>query len=273
MMEVFDGIYWDNTFLAANWDTVVGGAWVDESGRTHPGLGLWAMRDLIKRTAVLFHQENRDGLFVSHMTNASLVPVNAFANVNLDWEWKYGADDFQDRFTPELTVAETIGRQTGCFPLLLAGGLYDPQHPRYAHVMRTRLAVMLVHELRAWDHGPESDAAFYRKLYAFGYGQPDCRVFNYWDAGHPVAVTGADARTLALARNGRALVIVTDYGQGGDTRLTLDRNVLGLSADVAATDFESGEPVKSSATGQLSFALKPHDFKAVLIQPRAQKDE
>jgi hypothetical protein len=265
MMQVFDGIYWDNTFLAANWDTVVGGAWVDESGRTHPGLGLWAMRELIKRTAVLFHQEKRDGLFVSHMTNANLVPVNAFANVNLDWEWKYGVEDFQDRFAPELTVAETIGRQTGSFPLLLAGGLYDPQHPRYSWVMRTRLGVMLVHELRAWDHGPESEVAFFRKLYEFGYGEPDCRVCNYWDADHPVTVSGVDARTLALARNGRALVIVTDYGDGGQAEVTLDRAALGLPAVFTARDFETGESVSSTASGHLRFPLQKHDFKAVLL--------
>lgn len=266
MMQVFDGVYWDNTFLAANWDTVVGGAWVDESGRTHPGLGLWAMRELIKRTAVLFHQEKRDGVFVSHMTNASLVPVNAFANVNLDWEWKYGADDFQDRFTPELTVAETIGRQTSNFPLILAGGHMDCKDPRYAWVMRTRLGVMLVHELRAWDYGPEVDTAFYRKLYEFGYGEPDCRVFNYWDAGHPVKVAGVDARTLALVRGKRALVIVTDYGDGGDAKLTLDRAALKLPASATAKDFETGEPIAGTTVSELSFRLKKHDFKAVLIE-------
>jgi hypothetical protein len=266
MMQVFDGIYWDNTFLAANWDTVVGGAWVDEAGRTHPGLGLWAMRELIKRTAVLFHQEKRDGIFVSHMTNASLIPVNAFANVNLDWEWKYGWDDFQDRFTPELTVAETIGRQTGCFPSLLAGGVLDRKDPRYAWMTRTRLGVMLVHELRAWDSGPEADTAFYRKLYEFGYGEPDCRVFNYWDAGHPVKVAGVDARTLALARGKRALVIVTDYGKGGDAKLTLDRAALRLPASATAKDFETGEPITSNAPGEFSFRMKKHDFKAVLLE-------
>lgn len=265
MMQVFDGIYWDNTFLAANWDTVVGGAWVDEAGRTHPGLGLWAMRELIKRTAILFHQEKRDGIFISHMTNASLVPVNAFANVNLDWEWKYGADDFQDRFTPELTVAETIGRQMGNFPLILGGGHLDRKDPRYAWVMRTRLGVMLVHELRAWDHGPEMDGAFYRKLYEFGYGAPDCRVFNYWDAGHPVKVDGTKACTIALVRGQRALIVVTDYGSGGDVKLTLARAALKLPASTTAKDFETGEPVKSNAAGEFLFSLKKHDFKALLI--------
>ncbi len=266
MMQVFDGIYWDNTFLAANWDTVVGGAWVDEAGRTHPGLGLWAMRELIKRTAVLFHQEKRDGIFVSHMTNASLVPVNAFANVNLDWEWKYGTDDFQDRFTPELTVAETIGRQTGSFPLILAGGHLDRKDPRYAWVMRTRLGVMLVHELRAWDHGPETDAAFYRKLYEFGYAEPDCRVFNYWVAGHPVKVDRVNARTLALARGQRALIIITDYGNGGEAKVRLDHTALNLPASATAKDFETNEPLPQAAAGEWSFQLKKHDFKAILVE-------
>ncbi|MDD5520777.1 MAG: DUF6067 family protein [Kiritimatiellae bacterium] len=266
MMQVFDGIYWDNTFLAANWDTVVGGAWTDNLGRTHPGLGLWAMRELIKRTAIMFYQMGRDGIFVSHMTNASLVPVNAFANVNLDWEWKYGWDDFQDRFTPELTVAETIGRQTGNFPLILSGGVLDRKDPRYPWVMRTRLGVMLVHELRAWDYGPETDMAFYGKLYEFGYGEPDCQVFNYWDAGHPVKIEGVNGRTIVLARGRKALVIITDYGNGGTAKLIVDLNKLRLPSNVTAKDFETGETVSSTVSGEFVFQLKKHDFKAMLIE-------
>jgi hypothetical protein len=69
-----------------------------------------------------------------------------------------------------------------------------------------------------------------------------------------------DARSSVLTRGKRALVIVTDYGNGGEVKLTLDRAALVLPADVTAKDFETGE-----ACG-FSFNLKKHDFKAVLVE-------
>ena len=38
--------------------------------------------------------------------------------------------------------------------MILSGGFHDRKAPNYARVMRTRLGVGLVHELRTWDHGP-----------------------------------------------------------------------------------------------------------------------
>jgi hypothetical protein len=207
----------------------------------------------------------RAGLFIPHMTNCSLIPVNAFANVTLDWEWKYGYDDFQDRFAPELTVAETIGRQTGAFPLILAGGHLDPKDPRTSRVWRTRLGVCLVHEIRAWASQPASDAELYGKVYAFGYGAPDCRVFNYWEQDHPLRVEGIDARTIALARGGRAVLIVTDYGGGGQARVRFDAARLGLNADARARDLETGAAIAPAAQGVLTLDVKKHDFKAMVL--------
>jgi len=267
MMKCFDGIYWDNLYLAANYDTVAGGAWVDEKGRIHPSLGLWAMRDLVKRTAVLFHECGRPVfLNVVHMTNANLVPVLSFANVSLDWEWQYGKRDFQDRFTPELTVAETIGRHCGNIPLILAGGFYDSKDPDYARVMRTRLGVCLVHELKVWDWGPAFHYDFLKKLYEFGYGEKDCHVYNYWEENFPVSIKGVDARGIVMQKEGKTLVIITDYGQGGQAEVKLDGKILKLPENLKCHDFETGEEIKITSTGEIIFTLNKHDFRALLLE-------
>jgi len=266
MMTCFDGIYWDNIYLAANFDTVAGGAWVDERGRTHPSMGLWAMRDLIRRTALLFHEEGRPVFAnVAHMTNTNLVPILSFANVNLDWEWQYGKRDFQDRFTPELTVAESVGRQCGNLPLILAGGFYDAQDPAWGWCMRTRLGVCLVHELRLWDWQPDWHYALYGKLFEFGYGSPECRVYDYWDEGFPLKVSGVDARGIVLVNGRRAIVVVTDYGEGGDCALELDLKALGLPNSVTATDLETGDTVPGVG-GKVVFPLRKHDFRALRFE-------
>ncbi len=265
-MTCFDGVYWDNTYLHADFDTVAGGAWKDERGRIHPSLGLWNLRALIRRTAVMYYEQGKRGVFVAHMTNTDILPILSFANVNLDWEWRYGDRDFQDRFPADLTVAETIGRKAGNVPLILSGGFRNRKAPRYPWVMRTRLGVCLVHELRVWDHGPKETVEFLRKLHAFGYGRPDCRVFNYWDEGFPVAARGVDARAIAMSRAGKALVVVTDYGEGGNAVVRVDAAKLGVSPQARAADFETGRPIPGDAARGFSFRLKKHDFKALLIE-------
>ena len=272
MLTWTDGVYWDNTFLSAHYDPVVGGAWVDGKGTVHPGLGLFHLRELIKRTAVMHWQESREMpagrkplISLSHMTNTMIVPVLSFGNCNMDWEWKYGYSDFQDRFSPDLTVAETIGRQVGAWGTILAGGHPDPKDPRTPWMWRTRLGVCLVHELQCFDYRPKEEADFYAKLFAFGYGAPECSVLNYWDTPHPAKVTGVDARTLVCAHKDAALAIVTDYGEGGSAELALDLEALGLPAEVVATDFETGQAIEKVGSGRFRFQLKKHDFKAVRI--------
>jgi hypothetical protein len=267
MMTCFDGIYWDNLYLSANLDTVAGGAWTDAKGRVHPGMGLWAMRDLVRRTALLFHECGRP-LYanIPHLTNANLVPVFSFANVSLDWEWQYGKRDFQDRFAPDLTVAEAIGRQCGNIPLILAGGFYDAKDPMYARVMRTRLGVCLVHEIRAWDYQPAFHYEMMKKIFLFGYGEPDCRVYNYWDDGFPLKATGCDAKAIVMARGQKALAIVTDYAEGGTCSIAFDLKALGLPPSVKAKDVEDGAALESPAPGVVVFPLKKHDFRAVWLE-------
>jgi len=273
MLRSFDGVYWDNMFLSAHFDPVVGEAWTDDQGRVHPTLGLFHLRELAKRTAVMLWQETKDlpegrkpPVTLSHMTNTMIVPVHSFLNCTMDWEWKYGYEDFQDRFSPDLTVAETIGRQVGAWPTILAGGHPDAKDPRVDFMYRTRLGVALVHEIQVFDYRPERDLEIYGKLFDFGYGSDRCKVFNYWHAGHPVRVEGIDARTLALAHSGEAIVVVTDYGDGGRARVTLDLKTLGLEAGAQAADFETSEPVERSGPGAFAFDLKKHDFRILHVK-------
>jgi len=273
MLKCFDGVYWDCMYLSAHYDPVVGGAWRDEAGRVHPGTGLLHLRNLVKRTAIMHWQASQGMrgrhlpfIQLSHMTNSMVVPVLSFGNCNMDWEWRYGYTDFQDRFTADLTVAETIGRQVGAWPMILAGGVFNPKDPRLPRVQRTRLAVELVHEFHNCDWRPASDAALYARLFQWGYGLPDCKVFNYWDDPHPATVQGADVRTLVMARHREAIVVVTDYGNGGQCRLTLGLRKLGVSEAATATDFETGETFERTGPGRFRFAIAKHDMEILHVK-------
>ena len=277
LFTCFEGVYWDNLYLAARHDPVVSdGTWTDGKGRVHPGLGLFAMRELVKRTAVLLHEEGLKLpssrvplIMMGHMTNTMIVPVLSFINCTYDWEWKYGLDDFQDRFTPELTVAETIGRQVGAWPTILAGGHWNKaKAEEVARARRTRLAVCLVHEIAVPGWKRTSDVDFYAKLFAFGYGSPECEVYNYWQDGHPVTVTGETAmgKTLVISKPGATLVAVTDYGEGGPWRVRLDLEKLRLDSRVAATNFETGEAIKRVGPGEFEIDIPKHDLRAMVVK-------
>jgi hypothetical protein len=275
MLTCFDGVYWDNMFLSAHFDPVVGGAWTDAEGRVHPTMGLFHLRELAKRTAVMLWQESQSQgwppdrcppVTLSHMTNTMTVPVHSFLNCTMDWEWKYGYEDFQDRFSPDSTVAETIGRQVGAWPTILAGGHPDPDDPRVDFMWRTRLGVALVHEIAVFDYRPARDAEIHGKLFDFGYGTDGCRVFNYWQPGHPVRVQGIDARTLAMTAGNAAVVVVTDYGEGGRAAVALDAKKLGLGEGAAATDLETGEAIERTGPGRFELDVKKHDFRILRVE-------
>jgi hypothetical protein len=273
MLTCFDGVYWDNLFLSANFDPVAGQAWSDAQGKVHPTLGLLSMRELCKRTAIMMWQESRampagrrPPITLAHMTNTMIVPVLSFINCTMDWEWKYGMDDFQDRFSPDLIVAESVGRQVGARPTVLSGGFTNLKDPRLDRIYRTRLGVTLVHEIQVFDSNPKRDTELYRKLFQFGYGDPATRVFNYWQPGHPVKVDGTRTCTLAMANPSGAIVVVTDYAAGGNCRVTLDLARLGLGPQAAAVDLESGLAVDRLAPGVFSFSIPKHDFRILRVK-------
>ena len=192
---------------------------MDDEGRLKPGVNLRGFRSLVKRTAVMMHMLGKRPLSWIHMTNANVVPVLSFGAVNLDWEWrdlgKQAGVDIQDRLSidrdPALVLVQSTGLQAGNVPVAI-DRFHAKGNEAIAWQMRTGLAVCLPHEIRQKDGGP--DAAFAQAtLDDFGYGLPDCQVFRYWEDGHPLEATGARIRGLVLARKGKALLAIGNYGQ------------------------------------------------------------
>lgn len=267
-----DGVYWDNTFLSSHYDPVIGGK-VDPEGNLHTGLGLFHLRELIRRTAIMHWQQAKGQparrlpfVQCSHMTNTMIVPILSFGNNNMDWEWLYGYTDFQDRFSADLTVAETLARQVGAWATILAGGHHELKDPRTERVFRTRAAVCLVHEIRDYDYRPAWQNRLFEKLFAWGYGGEECSVYNYWESPHPVRVTGVDARTLVMRKDGVVIVVVSSYGEDGKAAVQMNLAALGLGNDVKGTNFESGQPVQRTAPGTFLIDLPKHDFRIIEVK-------
>jgi hypothetical protein len=103
-------------------------------------------------------------------------------------------------------------------------------------------------------------------LCRFGYGLPDCRVWRWWDEGLPLKTSGAPAKTLALARGGKAMIVVASCGPEGEVALDLDLKTLGLPESASARNAETGAAIRSAAPGRYAFPLARHDFCVVGIE-------
>lgn len=260
---VLDSVYWDDLFLQSNFDTVGTDAYRLPSGFTQPSMGLFNLREFVRRTARMYLELGRPPQNIVHMTNTAIVPVLSFAQMNYTWEDKAGAADFQDRFSRDYIRAESLGLQQGNVPFAL--WLVQADTPeKLAWVERTGTGVMLVHEIKTSDGG-DLFWKIYHDLLDFGYGKPDVAVSQYWKKGHPARVEGSDAVTLVLSRAGSALVLVCDYGEGGDLVLRLERAALGLPERGVARNVETGQALELAADGAIRFSLRKHDFRLILV--------
>ncbi|MBI4028509.1 MAG: hypothetical protein HY360_26215 [Verrucomicrobia bacterium] len=266
MMDLgIDGIYYDNAYLTANPDTIAGDAYVRADGNIQPSVGLWNMREFIKRTAVMYHEAGKKPLTVVHMTNGNIIPALSFATIALDWEDKYGVTDCQDKFSTDFLLAESTGLQAGLMPIVI-GGVIGEEGPLYERVSRTHFGVATVHEIMIWRaYISGAIGKCYKVMREFGYGLDDCKVFRFWDGPQPVAITGGNAKALVLARGGKAMAIVTDFGEGGVVRLKPDAKTLGLPADFSVRDAESGEAL-TVEKGEAAATLRRHDFRMVIME-------
>jgi len=100
-------------------------------------------------------------------------------------------------------------------------------------------------------------------LVNFGYGQPGVKVYNYWESTFPAKINGQTS-SLIVSKPGSAMLVLCDYGDGGDYTVNLDTKVLSLNGALKATNVETGEAIP--VTGNtLKVNLKKHDFVMIRI--------
>jgi hypothetical protein len=286
MLDTFaDGIYWDNFFLQPNYAPAEAGGpgYVDDDGRPRAGVNLTGFRDLVKRTATMMHVMGRRPLTYIHMTNTNIVPMLSFGTVNLDWEWRdqgqLGSMDLQDRMDLDLILAQSLGLQTGNVSVGITGNILKGGggvSRDWLH--RTGMAVSFPHEIRM-HQGTEEVSFVQTQLARFGYGQPDCRVYRYWEEGFPLKTQGAENRALVLARGGKAMIALGNFGPSaaagevtpggqpaGPSLEEYDAQQRGLAKPAAAAP-AAGQPRKNAAAYTVRLEL---DLEALGIAKTAQ---
>ena len=262
MLETFaDAIYFDNTYLLATEDPMLG-AYLADDNSVRPAVDIFNMRQHLKRVQTLTWQLGKNWLAsMSHMTNAQIVPINTWCGTNLDWEWKYGSDDFQDRFSRDMIRTTAIGSQTGSVPFVLGTtgirGQISAEKKQF--LLRSLTGTSLVHEIKNLScDGILGDT--YARLYDFGYGSPACRVLRYWDADFPLSVSGVDAEGLLLLNNGEALLLLVNFADAGTASFSLDGKGLDLKKEGRFRNAETGEILSDPGVLSAQIKLPRHDF-------------
>ncbi len=261
-----DHIYWDDIFLASNFDrSSRSRGYVLADGRLQPSVGLFNMRELFRRTAVMQLEMNNTPQNMVHMTNTAIAPLLSFVQQNLDWEDNLGINPFQQRYTKEYIRAVSIGRQFGNLPGALGLVLSKGDPAKIAWCLRTGAGVTLTHEI-LWAKG--AAAVDYWKnrieMLKFGYGTADVKVWNYWDADYPVRIEGGDNSSILLTKGKEAILIVCDYENGGKYRVSLAEQQLGIHGIAEARNMETGELLPVDGHG-VSFQLRKYDFISIRL--------
>lgn len=111
-------------------------------------------------------------------------------------------------------------------------------------------------------------------LEAYGYGDPLCDVYRFWEPGFPIETTGANVLPLLVHcpvsaagsayPKGRVLAFVGSFGPKGLVNFELD-DALGVGASSHAFDAETGAPVgRVAASNNFTFSLDKHSFKIIV---------
>ncbi len=257
-----DGIYWDHASLYPNMNHVQSNGYFRPDGSYRTSTDLWQLRELAKRTAVLAHQIGKPNLNMINTTDACLVPVAAWTGAIIGWHGQRGSRDFQDRFTREHIRAVNLGHQTGNLPCVRHGNTYEIQDPdRRRFVERTRAGVALVHELIL--HNPDP---FYIQLHQYLARRAAIDTHRYWDSNPVLAIRGLDAAWIVHSSSQDVIVILVDYGKGGDGQIALDTARLGISPTATATDFEAIDKRYPMQDGVLTLPhFTPHDVHVLRL--------
>lgn len=266
------GVYWDNWFIAPSFNTEMTDAYQRGNGGIMPAAGIWAHRELAKRTFVMMNERGMLPIVFPHMTSFSPLPMLSFGTVQYDWEWKYSEGDVQDRFSREFLQLTSSGELAGVWPVPLHDHGKLESDP---WTQRTFSAVRIVHELDGhggWGASWVPAQAANRKALADPVlamlKHPELVVFKYWeDRPQPVKAEHPDVPAIVYSLPGKqALAGLVSYArQDLSVTVKVDLAALGLSAGATATDLESGQRY-TLENGDFTLPIKKHDIHLLRIE-------
>jgi len=240
------GIYWDNWFFAPSYNLEMTDAYRDADGEIVPAAGLWGLRELSKRSFVMMNELGMEPRTFAHMTSTSILPMLSFATMQLDWEWKVGEGDYQDRYSREYLQVATSGELAG----VVSVPLWDQRYKQDDITgIRSFAGVALVHGAtpinmfeKPSDH-PEWEKSFLGELRNH-LRKPGVRTVHYWDdEKQPVTTADPELPLIVYSLPGEETwVVLCGYApEDRMAKITIDAKALGLPAGYSVSNVETKE--------------------------------
>jgi len=238
-----NGMYYDNIFESLVRDPVNTAAWEDADGTLHPAFGIFASREMVKRTAVMLHKAgksfNGTPPIVLHMTDCPLIPVLSFAGLQLDWEMNFGNDTYQQRFPLSYGINASTGAQAGTSPMVIidingCGG-------DSAKVIRSAIAMTFIYNITnhsfTINGDPLAKAPFYyqtlEQLYRHGFGKSDTVLIPALDPANPAKIEPASVKaTIARCSDGNILLLIGNLDKKTTARIDIRSLTRGEAVDL-----------------------------------------
>jgi hypothetical protein len=219
-------------------------------------------------------------------------------------------------------LAQSTGLQAGLISVAIASGLRGPQcvsRPELnasmckEWLLKTHYATTIPHEMRPAGHFWNSyttipaspDGRFEETptvamvptlLSRFGYGDPACDIYRFWEPAFPIETSGAVVLPLVIqcpvdgddgkSSDGgsgqpdhRVLVFISSFGPGGKVTVRLNRIALGLPRNARSIDAESQATLTTTSTSNGSKAdllvatnVDKHSFRIIEVGPRGTNE-
>ena len=260
------GLYFDNSNPRQSGDVHTTSAYSLPDGTVVPSAGMWARRAYLRRIWTLHRQLHNDDTpqtMMIHMTNTHIVPYMVWNDCNLDLEWRYGPQPAQAKYAADLLRAQSLGLQSGNIPVAIAdikGEAESKEQKQRA--ARTRWAALTVHEIK----GGITSERYPEPMAQFGYGLPDCRVYNYWTENPPLEMSDPRCKWLLLKRGGKLMMLLCTWnGRDATVRASLDLESLGLDVS-EAINAETGEQVAALRDGSFSFEMNGYGVRIFRLE-------
>ena len=267
------GLYFDNAFPKRGYDPLTTSAYRLPNGNIQPSASMWAHREFLKRIWNI-HQElgpkDIPPIMMIHMTNTHILPYMVWNESNLDLEWFFGPEPAQSKYPHEMLRAQSLGRQTGNIPLVLArveaGTSIPYESEQGKKIACNRLIAMMVHEIKPDPNG--GNCAMMHPILKFGYGMDDCLVWNYWDAGHPVRSDDPQVKTLLLKRGGELMLLLATWNSAAAVvELSIDEKTTGIRPkdawELTVDDEKRALPLQD---GKLRLSLEGYDTRLIRLK-------
>ena len=263
---LIDGYYYDMITAYQVDNPVISEAQEMSNGLIRPVWGIFSLRELVKRTAVMMYQEKKDFCGYAplwlHMTGAPFVPVLSFAGIQVDWEMNFSTMVYQKRFPIEYAICNSTGAQAGVYPTGILNFRGVPEED-FDRIARSAIATCFVYHV---DPGfkqaaPQWFRPMLDKIYEFGYGKEDTVVIPAFAPENPVTVTPDRVKaTVAKRADGALLLRIGNLGEAAEAEFDLH----GL-AKGEATDLMTGKKLGSG--GRFKLPIKDYDFALVEVRP------